>query len=405
MNVRDAARAFLKSFRQTDLVLYAGTNLAFPSLCGSELEEIGMMPAIGSAGEKQQPNVALLTAIEQTAATLLKELFSGDFAEARFQSCTQANLALFLALSRPHDHVLCLYTEDGGHPSQNGDGIPAHLALTLHPLPFDAEHQCIDDGACSKLVERIRPKIVILGPSTILRPSVIAETVRAARRYDAVLIVDVSHVAGLIAGGTFPNPLDAGANLITASSYKTLACPPAGFIVGRGLTQELQIRAAVSPKMLSNYDAGRLLRFTAALGQARGLLAPYARAVITNTLALRAALCDEKLSPVLPAADAAATHQTLLRVASKSAAFELVMALQRGGITTSACALPGERGNWALRLGTQLVTRRGMGPGEMRQIAAIIAAVARPTSKLVPHAEVARITRRFPAPVLCEQAL
>ena len=151
--------------------------------------------------------------------------------------------------------------------------------------------QCVDDAALAQLTGKLHPKLIMLGPSTILRPSSLTRTAqvasrggrRAGRRR-------LTPSPSLIAGGTCPNPLDGGADLITGSSYKTLGCPPAGFVVGRERKFEAVLKQAASPKLLSNYDAGRLARFTAALARAHSSFVPYARAIAANTEALRGAL-------------------------------------------------------------------------------------------------------------------
>jgi len=342
---------------------------------------------------------------EAAAATTLCGLFEGEFAEARFQSCSQANLAVFLALLRAGDHVVCLRGDDGGHPSQNADGILAHLAVQLHSAPFDAARQCVDDAALAVLIERVRPRLVILGASTILRASVIARTAAAAAGVGAALVVDVSHVAGLIAGGTFPNPLANGADLITASSYKTLGCPPAGFIVARTRQHQRALQQATSPKLLSNYDAGRLLRFASALARSRSALGAYAHAIVANTQALRSALLAAELAVVCPEDGVFGTHQILLSARSRDDATQIVADLQRAGVTTSSCALPGRSGSWAVRLGTQLVTRRGMGIEQMRRIGGIIAAVIRPAAGKDVRQEVTQLTSEFKALFFCGEAV
>ena len=401
VNIETAASEFVRSFSQTDLVLYAGTNVPCPPHAACNAEELGMMPVIGPWQDKQQPNVGRLAEIEVAAARLLCGIFGGDFAEARFPSCSQANLAVFIALLEAGDRVICLHGNDGGHPSQNADGVLAHLAVELHAAPFDAGRQCVDDAALAQLTEKMRPKLIMLGPSTILRPSVLTRTAQVAAGMGAVLVVDVSHVAGLIAGGAYPNPLDGGADLITGSSYKTLGCPPAGFVVGRGRKFEAALKQAASPKLLSNYDAGRLARFTAALARSRSSFVPYARAIAANTEALRSALRAHKVALLVPEDGMFGTHQILLTARSQEDAARIVAELQNSGITTSLCAVPGRWGSWAIRLGTQLVTRRGMGIDEMQRIASIIAAVLRSNRSISLRDEVTELTGQFRTLLFC----
>lgn len=354
-------------------MLYAGTNLHRPLGSTADLEPVAMMPVIGAGPEKQQPNVAVLAQIEQLAAAQLCEIFGGHFAEPRFHSCTQANLAVFLAVLRPGDTVMCLSSADGGHVSQNGDGVLAHLSVNLISMPFDADNQCIDDGATASLVRRHRPRLVILGPSVIVRPSDMTQTAAACADSRVLLVVDVSHVAGLIAGGVFPNPLQHGADLITASSYKTLGCPPAGFIVARDDHLQRSIESATSPKLLSNYDAARLTCFLTALTESRSSFGSYAQAILANAEALRAALRELDVLLLAPMDRVFGTHQVVVLTKDRLHATSTVNRLQEAGVTTSVCGIPGRPGSWGIRLGTQLVTRRGLGADAMALIARLVA--------------------------------
>ena len=403
MNAADHIRCFEGAFAATDLVLYAGTNLHCPLDGSAGSEQAGMMPVIGAGAEKQQPNVASLVEIERIASWLLCDLFRGRFAEARFHSCTQANLAVFIALLSPGDTVMCLAGRDGGHVSQNGEGMLAHLAVQLLAIPFDAEAQRMDDAATAALVRNIRPRIVIFGPSVVIRPSDMTLAAAACREAGATLVVDVSHVAGLIAGGAFPNPLEHGADLITASSYKTLGCPPAGFIVGRDPRLQSRIESAASPKLLSNYDSSRLLRFTTALADSRAFLGPYATATVANAAALRAALLEQGLTLLTPGDRVFGTHQVIVRAEYKEIAVRGVNRLQQSGISTSLCGIPGRPGQWGIRLGTQLVTRRGMGMREMTRIAATVASAIRGKSQTELRQEVAELVSGFPRLAYCAQ--
>jgi glycine hydroxymethyltransferase len=394
------AAGFTRAF-QSELVLYAGTNLAWPATGSGCAEQVGMMPVIGAGMDKQQPNVGSLAAIEAHTATLLCDIFRGCFAEARLQSCTQANLAVFTALLERDATAVCLHSDDGGHPSQNADGMLGFLPAKLLAVPFDCARQCIDDAATARLVRHIEPKIVIVGPSVVVRPSEMECTVAATKATGAALVVDVSHVAGLIAGGSFPNPLDQGADLITASSYKTLGCPPAGFVVGRTKEFAERIRTAVSPRLASNYDAGRLLRFASALETSRDSFTAYARAILANTAALRASLLDHHV-PLLTTADGVfGTHQVVIPVEGRQNAARAVSRLHGSGITTSECPIPGRPGSRGIRLGTQLVTRRGMGVEQMIRIARIIAAVLSETGATNFSKEVQRLTRDFQGSRFC----
>lgn len=297
-------------------------------------------------------------------------LFGAAWADARLPSCTIANLAVYHAFGE-RGTILAPASGDGGHFSQVGGGTPSVAGLTATDLPFDAASQTLDAEAAARLVEESRPELVMLGRSVILRPDALAEVVRAARSVGARTIYDASHVAGLIAGGVFPNPLEAGIDLMTMSTYKTLGGPPGAIIAGRDPDDAARIQRAVDGAFLANQGAARYPNLLAALLTLRdGSSEP--RRVVANADALKTALVENGVE-VLASDCAAATHQVVVPVGTLRDAIGKMHVLESAGILVGRCPIPGQPGLYGLRFGTQYVTRRGLGADDMRAAAKLAA--------------------------------
>ena len=401
-NIARACEGFVNDFARDTAVLYAGTNLPNPSLQCIDSTALGMMPAIGAFARKQQPNVEVLGRLEHSVEARLRSLFGGVFADARPLSASLANLAIFCAfLTGRRNTVLSLSPECGGHPSQNEQGVLAHMRAHVVALPFAGDEQRLDAAEAARLISRLKPRLVIYGPSTLVRASEIERVVAAARRVGAPFVFDASHVAGLIAGGMFPNPLDAGADFLTASTYKTLACPPGGFIVGASRKWEEPVRAAVSPVLHSNYDAQRLLRLRFALDDVAAFHRDYSVAVLENARALREALVSAGLTIVSPCDGRFGTHQVLVELGGKQRTATAVNRLHAASIATSACRIPGAPQRWALRLGTQLIARRGMRSAQTRILGEVIADVLRGGAAVKARRAVSAVCEEFQGVKFC----
>jgi glycine hydroxymethyltransferase len=199
--------------------------------------------------------------------------------------------------------------------------------------------------------------------------------VQAARRVGAKTLFDASHVLGLIAGGTYPNPFDAGVDLISSSTYKTLPGRPQGLVMGRDTQDAQPLRDLLDTRMLANYDAGKLPSLLVTLTEAQANGARYAANIIANSAALHRALQNAGL-PVLAANDAEVyTHQLLLPLATDADPRAVMIRLQAHGILIGTCVDPALAGHHALRLGTQFITRQGLKTIHMPAVATLLAQV------------------------------
>lgn len=359
------------------LMLYAGANLPSPRAIAAYNPALSAYPAMGPTGHKEQPDTDLVSELETFASQAAMTLFGAAWAEVRLPSCTLANLAVFHAYCRPGDKVLAPAAEHGGHLSQRRGGTAELAGLVVEDLPFDRRHCRLDAAHAAETITHTRPRLVVLGRSVMVKADDIGPVVSAARAVGAKTLFDASHVLGLIAGGTYPNPFDAGVDLISSSTYKTLPGRPQGLVLGRNPDDAPALRNLLDTRLLANYDAGRLPSLAVTLSEAQTGGREYATRIVSNSAALHRALVDTGL-PVIGANDGEVhTHQLLLPLSLDADPRAVMHALQAQGILIGTCVDPSREGHQALRLGTQFITRQGMEVSDMTEVAQLLGDVLR----------------------------
>ncbi len=365
----------LPQLEQQRLMLYAGANIPSARAMAAYSPALGAYPAMGPTGCKEQPETELVSELECRAGQAAMALFNAAWAEVRLASCTLANLAIFHAYCRPGDRVLAPAAEHGGHLSQRRGGTAQMAGLVVEDLPFDRAACQLDTARAVEMIQRCKPRLVVLGRSIMIKADDIAPVAQAARAVGAMTLFDASHVLGLIAGGVYPNPLDAGIDLVSSSTYKTLPGRPQGLVLGRDRQHAQPLRDLLDTRMLANYDAGRLPSLLVTLTEAQATGAEYAASIIANSKALHRLLQSEGL-PVLGANTGEVhTHQLLLPLSTSIDPRAVMSALQAHGILMGTCVDPTVEGHHALRLGTQFITRQGMEAAHMPEVARLLAHV------------------------------
>lgn len=367
-----AARARTRQLSEARLVLYAGANLPSAEVIGAYAPGLSAYPAMGPSFAKEQPDTDLVSRLEQRVEALACEVFGAGWAEVRLPSCTLANLAVFHSFAAPGDLLLAPAAAQGGHLSQRRGGTPELAGLRVEDLPFDAVACRLDGKRAAALVRQREPKLVMLGRSVLLEPDDIVAVVEAAHAVGALTIFDASHVSGLIAGKTFPNPFEAGVDLITTSTYKTLPGLPQGLVLGREPEHAVRFKAFLDRYFLANYDAGRLPCLLQLLSEVKRDGEGYARRITGNTVALADALREQGLPVMAGATVRQATHQLLIPLGDAADPRAVMRQLERSDIVVGTCANPSRPGQHALRLGTQVLTRLGLEPRDMADIAGLL---------------------------------
>lgn len=361
-------------FRDKALVLYAGCNIPCQNASSLYAPSLSAMPAMGVPDAKEQPGTQTVAALEVALAEVASKIFNATWADARLQSCTIANLAIYHAFGE-RGVMLSPSPLHGGHFSQVGGGTPDVVGLSTLDLPFDAKKQGLDTEATVHQIRKTRPKLVMLGRSVLLEPEDIEPVAEAASSVGAITIYDGSHVAGLIAGGVFPNPLNLGVDIMTMSTYKTLGGPPGAIVCGKHIENRDVFTSAVNSAFLANQDAARYPVLLASLLAFRdGSDEP--RRVLENAIAFKNALIENGLPVLLPNRQAA-SHQVVVPTGSLPQTLSAMRALEAASLLVGRCPHPGMPGQFALRFGVQYVTRLGLDPEAMIEAAALICRLLR----------------------------
>lgn len=361
----------------------------------------------GYPGRRYYGGATHADVIEQLAIDRAKELFGCVFANVQPHSGSQANLAVFLAFLKPGDTVLSMDLSAGGHLSH---GSRANLTGKW----FDIVHYGVreDDGLidydqAAEIAERHRPKLIICGGSAYPRAIDFARFRSIADGVDAVLLADMAHFAGLVAGGAHPSPLP-HAHVVTATTYKSLRGVRGGLILSNDGGLERRLNSAVFPGVQGSVILNAVAAKAVCLGEAlRPEFKTYARAVLRNARALAATLVERGIAVVTGGTD---TPLMLVDLRDKGlTGAEASASLERAGLTCNKNGVPGDTQpptiTSGLRFGVSAGTTRGFRVEEFETIGNLIADVLEGLAGTVADLsglearvmrEVAAMTRQFP---------
>ncbi len=359
--------------------------------------------AEGLPGKRYYGGCEHVDVVEELARQRACTLFEADHANVQPHSGAQANMAAFLAFLEPGDRILGMDLSHGGHLTH---GSPVNISgrwFEVSSYGLDPETNRIDYDAVRDQALEVRPKMIIAGASAYPRTIDFERFGAIAREVDAVLLVDMAHIAGLVAAGAHPSPVP-HADVVTTTTHKTLRGPRGGLL----LAPERHAKA-LDKAVFPGTQGGPLMHVIAAKAVALGeALAPgfpaYARQVIANAQALGDALLARDFRLV-----SGGTDNHLLLVDLRPSHPELTgkaaeEALEAAGITVNKNTVPGETRSpfvtSGLRIGTSALTTRGMDEADMHRIGEWIARVlASPDDERLirrTRDEVTELSRRFP---------
>ena len=372
------------------LPMIASENVPSPAVREALTCDFGNRYAEGWPGERVYAGCKFIDEVELLAVELAKKVYQAEFADVRPVSGVVANLITYTAFAEPGDIMYAVSIPHGGHISHGkkkiGGTAGSVRGLEVMTYPFDEENFNIDVDATKRQVMELKasgrpPKLFMLGASVFLFPHPVKEIVEIAKEVDAYVVYDAAHVAGLIAGGLFQDPLREGADIVTGSTHKTLPGPQGGIILSKLLFAE-RIKKATFPGNVSNHHlhhvAGKAVVFAEMLAFGK----EYARAVIKNAKALAEALSERGITVLGERNGFTKSHQVLLDVTKYGDGGTLEEKLERANIIVNRNMIPGDikagrhyMHPGGIRMGVQEVTRLGMGKGEMIEIAEMIADV------------------------------
>jgi glycine hydroxymethyltransferase len=357
--------------------------------------------AEGYPGRRYYGGCEHVDVAESLAIARAKALFGAEHANVQPHSGAQANTSVYLALLQPGDTVLGMNLAHGGHLTH---GHPLNFSGKLYsivPYGVRQDDERIDYDELERLAHEHRPKMIIAGASAYSRVIDFARIGDVARAVGAPLVVDMAHIAGLVAGGVHPSPVP-HADFVTSTTHKTLRGPRSGMVLCREQYAR-DLDRAVFPGVqggpLMHVIAAKAVCFKEAMAPA---FAEYQRQVVANAQRLAASLAGHGYRLVSGGTD---NHLLLVDVFSRGiTGRDAETALGRAGITVNKNAIPFDQNKpmvaSGIRIGTPALTTRGMGEAEMDQVGDLIARVlAAPADEQVlamVRQEVERLCRSFP---------
>ena len=362
--------------QQQNIELIASENIVSESVLLAAGTVLTNKYAEGYPSKRYYGGCVYVDEVEEIARERAKKLFGAEHANVQPHSGANANLAVFFALLEPGDTVLSMSLAHGGHLSH---GSPVNISgkyFNIVPYGVSDETQTIDYDAVRALALECKPKLILAGASAYPRVIDFARFREIADEVGAYLMVDMAHIAGLVAAGLHPNPCEY-ADVVTTTTHKTLRGPRGGLILCRE-----QYAKAIDKAIFPGVQGGPLMHIIAAKAVAFGEaltdeFKDYAKRVAENAKVLSEALIAEGFNLVSGGTD---NHLMLVDLQNFGiTGKELEHRLDEVHITLNKNAVPNDPQSpfvtSGVRIGTPAVTSRGFGADEMRKIAAWIKAI------------------------------
>ena len=387
------------SRQRQNIELIASENIVSPAVMAAMGSVLTNKYAEGYPGRRYYGGCQFVDEVENLAIDRACRLFGARYANVQPHSGAQANLAVYFALLNVGDTVMGMDLSQGGHLTH---GSPVNMSgKNYNFVAYGVdENGFLDYAALAKQVAKVRPRLLVAGASAYPRALDFEKLAEIAHGYGAMLMVDMAHIAGLVAGGIHQNPVPY-ADVVTTTTHKTLRGPRGGLILTNNEYLAKRINSAIFPGTqggpLEHVIAAKAVCFGEAL---QPEFQVYARRIVDNAQALAAGLTDRGVRLVSGGTD---NHLMLVDLTDEACTGkELEHNLDEVHITANKNTVPGEKRSpfvtSGVRLGTPAVTTRGMGPEEMRVIADCIADCIFDFAgkKADIAARVADLTARFP---------
>ena len=388
--------------QRTKLELIASENIVSRQVMEAQGSVLTNKYAEGYPGKRYYGGCEFVDVVEQLAIDRAKKLFNAAYANVQPHSGAQANMAVFFALLTPGDTVMGMNLTDGGHLTH---GSPVNMSgkyFKIVPYGVSRETETIDYDALEKTALECKPKLIVAGASAYSRTLDFERFAEIAKKVGAYLLVDMAHIAGLVAAGLHPDPLPY-ADVVTTTTHKTLRGPRGGMILCRDAEFGKQFNKAIFPGI----QGGPLMHVIAAKAVALGeALQPafkeYAAQIIKNAKVLADKLTADGFRIVSGGTD---NHLMLVDLTSKNITGKVAQnVLDEVNITANKNTIPFEPLSpfvtSGLRLGSPALTTRGFKENDMAEVADIIALVLdnpdNEEKKVQARERVASLFRKYP---------
>ena len=372
---------------KSSIPLIASENIPSPAVREAIVSDFGNRYAEGWPGERVYAGCIYIDKVEMICNELARKVFKSEFADCRATSGVVANLAIYSAFSNPGDYMLAASIPSGGHISHgkrehSGTAGLVH-GLNIEHYPFSKEDMTIDvDATKKKITEMIanskKPVIGMFGGSLFLFPHPVKELADFMHDNNIFVNYDGAHVAGLIAGGEFQDPIREGADSMTMSSHKTLWGPQGGIIVSLEKYAD-NIKKAIFPGNTSSHHLHHVAGKAIALAESLEFGVEYAKQVIKNAKTLAESLANFGFTVLGEKRGYTSSHQMAVDVSKFGDGGTVEKELEKANIILNRQLLPGDIKSGkhymhpsGIRIGVPEVTRLGMKQNEMKEIASFI---------------------------------
>lgn len=383
------------------LLLIASENFASPAVLAAQGSLMTNKYAEGYPGKRYYGGCQHVDRVEELAIQRCKQIFGAEHVNVQPHSGSQANMAAYLSVLKPGDTILGMDLAQGGHLTHGSKVNFSGMIFRAFSYGVDRETETIDYDAVRKLAEECHPRMLVVGASAYARTLDFPKFHDIAKSVGAYLMVDIAHIAGLIAAGLHPSPIPY-ADFVTTTTHKTLRGPRGGVVMCKA-----EHAKAVDKFIFPGMQGGPLMHVIAAKAVAfKEALSPafkrYQQQVIANARTLAQGLLDRGYKIVSGGTD---THLMLVNLTNKGiTGKEADAALDAAGIIVNKNAVPYDDKPPAvasgIRLGTPIVSTRGMRESEMRDIVALIDRVLQhrqdPTVLEEVRAQARALCGRFP---------
>ncbi len=372
---------------QRSIPLIASENVPSPAVREALATDFGNRYAEGWPGERVYAGCRYIDQVEFKCIELMKRLFNAEFVDVRPISGVVANLALYTAFTEPGDTMMALSIPCGGHittgKKELGGTAGAVRGLVVEYLPLDYKELNIDvDRAKNKMKELSTkgksPKLVMFGASVFPFPHPVKELAETVHSVGGTVAYDAAHVAGLIAGKQFQDPLREGADVVSLSTHKTFFGPQHGGIVSWEKYAD-KIKWATFPGMVSNHHLHAVAGVTIACAEMLEFGQEYTKQVVKNAKALGQALYERGFNVLAEHKGFTQSHVILIDITKYGDGGTLEETLEKANIIINRNLLPWDikEGRHfmhpgGIRLGVSEITRLGMKEPEMAEIADFI---------------------------------
>ena len=382
-----------------NLELIASENIVSPAVMAAMGSHLTNKYAEGYPGKRYYGGCQFVDIAEDLARDRLKQIFGCDHCNVQPHSGAQANFAVYFAMLKPGDTIMGMNLSHGGHLTH---GSPANISGTyfnIVPYGVSAETEVLDYDEMEKIALECKPKMIVSGASAYPRIIDFARIREICDKVGALMMVDIAHIAGLVAAGLHPNPVPY-ADFVTTTTHKTLRGPRGGVIMCKE-----QYAKAIDKAVFPGTQGGPLMHVIAAKAVAfKEALSPefkeYQTQIVKNAAAMAKRFTENGVRLVSGGTD---NHLMLVDLRKENmTGKELEKLLDEAHITANKNTIPFETTSpfitSGVRIGTPAITSRGMKEGEAVEIADLVTEVIRRREEAVPSVSerVAALCAKFP---------